>query len=61
MVDGEFYVCATGSIEYGEFYEIDNAYCKYGYHYGSEWNIVGVRKILFVFFRFLLMCIRNFV
>lgn len=50
MSDGEFYVCATGSIEYGEFYEIDNAYCKYGYHFGSEWNIVGVRKTIFFFF-----------
>ncbi|KAH0545819.1 B9 domain-containing protein 1 isoform X2 [Cotesia glomerata] len=41
MSDEEFYLCATGSIEYGEFYEIDNAYCKYGYHFGPEWNIVG--------------------
>lgn len=40
--DSEFYLCITGSIEFGEFYEIDNAYCKYGYHFGNEWNVVAV-------------------
>lgn len=43
MSDGEFYVCTTGSIEYGKFYEIDNVYCKYGYHFGSDWTVVAVR------------------
>ncbi|XP_015117452.1 B9 domain-containing protein 1 isoform X1 [Diachasma alloeum] len=41
MSNGEFFVCATGSIEYGMFYEIDNAYCKYQYHFGDDWSIVA--------------------
>ncbi|KAK0162247.1 hypothetical protein PV327_008599 [Microctonus hyperodae] len=40
MAEGEFFVCVTGSIEYGEFYEINNAYCKYIYHYGPDWSVV---------------------
>lgn len=43
MSDSEFFMCTTGSVEFGEFYEINNAYCKYSYHYGSDWSIVAVR------------------
>lgn len=44
-VDDEFFLCATGSIECAEFYEIDNAYCKYGYHCGPDWSVVAVSVI----------------
>ncbi|XP_015590856.1 B9 domain-containing protein 1 isoform X2 [Cephus cinctus] len=37
---GEFYVAVTGAIEYAEFYDIDNVYCKHGYHFGPEWSLV---------------------
>lgn len=40
--EGEFYLSATGSIEFAEFYDVNNVYCKYGFHYGSDWNVVAV-------------------
>ncbi|XP_047348692.1 B9 domain-containing protein 1 isoform X1 [Vespa velutina] len=40
-VEGEFFLSITGSIEYAEFYNADNAYCKYGFHFGSEWSVVA--------------------
>ncbi|XP_046821126.1 B9 domain-containing protein 1 isoform X2 [Vespa crabro] len=40
-VEGEFFLSVTGSIEYAEFYNADNAYCKYGFHFGSEWSVVA--------------------
>ncbi|XP_015521327.2 B9 domain-containing protein 1-like isoform X1 [Neodiprion virginianus] len=39
-VEGEFFLSVTGSIEYANFYDIDNVYCKYGYHFGPDWSIV---------------------
>ena len=47
--EGEFFLSVTGSIESGEFYEIGNAYCKYSYHFGSEWSIVAVRLLVLFF------------
>ncbi|XP_029039392.1 B9 domain-containing protein 1 isoform X1 [Osmia bicornis bicornis] len=40
-VEGEFFLSITGSIEHAEFYDINNAYCKYGFHCGSEWTVVA--------------------
>ncbi|XP_026670262.1 B9 domain-containing protein 1 isoform X3 [Ceratina calcarata] len=40
-VEGEFFLSITGSIEHAEFYDINNAYCKYGYHFGPEWSVVA--------------------
>lgn len=41
-VEGEFFLSITGSIEHAEFYDVDNAYCKYGFHFGPEWSVVAV-------------------
>lgn len=38
----EFFLSATGSIEHAEFYDADNVYCKYGFHFGPEWSVVAV-------------------
>ncbi|XP_032669464.1 B9 domain-containing protein 1 [Odontomachus brunneus] len=40
-VEGEFFLSITGSIEHAEFYDVNNAYCKYGFHFGPEWNVVA--------------------
>ncbi|XP_076390422.1 B9 domain-containing protein 1 isoform X2 [Megachile rotundata] len=40
-VEGEFFLSITGSIEYAEFYDTSNAYCKYGFHFGPEWSVVA--------------------
>lgn len=37
----EFFLSVTGSIEHAEFYDVDNAYCKYSFHFGSEWSVVA--------------------
>ncbi|XP_029169147.1 LOW QUALITY PROTEIN: B9 domain-containing protein 1-like [Nylanderia fulva] len=39
-VEGQFFLSITGSIEHAEFYEADNVYCKYRFHFGPEWNVV---------------------
>lgn len=41
-VEGQFFLSITGSIEHAEFYDVDNAYCKYGFHFGPEWSVVAV-------------------
>lgn len=62
-VEGEFFLSITGSIEHAEFYDVDNAYCKYGFHFGPEWSVVAVsysaylsdtllRRLDAVFYRF---------
>ncbi|XP_043471924.1 B9 domain-containing protein 1 [Leptopilina heterotoma] len=40
-VEGEFFITVTGAIEFAEFYDADNLFCKYEYHYGPEWTVVG--------------------
>ncbi|KAL0101761.1 hypothetical protein PUN28_019115 [Cardiocondyla obscurior] len=40
-VDGEFFLSVTGSIEHAEFYDVNNAYCKYGFHFGPDWSVVA--------------------
>ncbi|XP_020279185.1 B9 domain-containing protein 1 isoform X4 [Pseudomyrmex gracilis] len=40
-VEGQFFLSVTGSIEHSEFYDVDNAYCKYGFHFGPEWSVVS--------------------
>ncbi|XP_033323951.2 B9 domain-containing protein 1 [Megalopta genalis] len=39
--DGEFFLSIIGSIEHAEFYDADNVYCKYGFHFGPEWTVVA--------------------
>lgn len=46
-VEGEFFLSITGSIEHAEFYDINNAYCKYGFHCGPEWTVVAVSHLFF--------------
>lgn len=41
-VEGQFFLSITGSIEHAEFYDADNVYCKYSFHFGPEWNVVTV-------------------
>ncbi|KOX71538.1 B9 domain-containing protein 1 [Melipona quadrifasciata] len=40
-VEGEFFLSITGSIEHGDFYDVNNAYCKYGFHFGPEWSVIA--------------------
>ncbi|CAD1472835.1 unnamed protein product [Heterotrigona itama] len=40
-VEGEFFLSIAGSIEHGEFYDVNNAYCKYGFHFGPEWSVIA--------------------
>ncbi|XP_066585010.1 B9 domain-containing protein 1 [Prorops nasuta] len=40
-LEGEFVLSVTGSIEHAEFYDANNVYCKYGFHFGPEWSIVS--------------------
>lgn len=50
-VDGEFFLSITGTIEHAEFYDANNVYCKYGFHFGPEWTVVAVScSFLFYFF-----------
>lgn len=51
-VEGQFFLSVTGSIEHAEFYDADNAYCKYGFHFGPEWSVVAV-SIPLVLFKFI--------
>lgn len=41
--EGQFFLSATGSIEHAEFYDVNNAYCKYSFHFGPDWSVVAVR------------------
>ncbi|XP_024893585.1 B9 domain-containing protein 1-like isoform X2 [Temnothorax curvispinosus] len=40
-VEGQFFLAVTGSIEHAEFYDVNNAYCKYSFHFGPEWSVVA--------------------
>jgi len=41
-VEGQFFLSVTGSIEHAEFYDVNNAYCKYSFHFGPDWSVVAV-------------------
>ncbi|XP_011875050.1 PREDICTED: B9 domain-containing protein 1 isoform X2 [Vollenhovia emeryi] len=40
-VEGQFFLSVTGSIEHAEFYDVNNAYCKYSFHFGPDWSVVA--------------------
>lgn len=35
-----FFLMVTGQVEYGEFENADNVYCRYALSYGNDWNVV---------------------
>lgn len=61
-VEGEFFLSVTGSIDFADFYDVGNAYCKYGYYIGPEWSVVAVSNwnVVFsleIFWFFVLVCL----
>ncbi|KYQ48223.1 B9 domain-containing protein 1 [Trachymyrmex zeteki] len=40
-VEGQFFLSVIGSIEHAEFYEVNNVYCKYSFHFGPDWSVVA--------------------
>ncbi|KAG5326861.1 B9D1 protein, partial [Acromyrmex heyeri] len=40
-VEGQFFLSVTGSIEHAKFYEVNNVYCKYSFHFGPDWSVVA--------------------